>query len=151
MESKNSFFANFEVVPEHNIIIEYMSGRLNLDLLYKYNIQQTESLEYSPRFNLICDLRDSVIDVDFESIEEYSNLIKQNKKLVQQRRVSLIVKEPKYVALASLFSDMQKYVQKIQVFTSIESAILFVQAEKLSVKNCKMIIKELKIKSSCPY
>jgi len=106
--------------------------------------EQATNPDFSPEFNLICDLRDLVYDVTVSDIESFVDFYLQNRHLMGKRRNALITQTPYQMVVATLFEKMQVSLpQSIRIVSTVGAAVSWVNCD-LTGQQVNDIIEDLK-------
>lgn len=139
------FNSNYIILKEHNLLIEYHSGSLDLDSYINFVTRTTLDPLFSENMNYCIDLSNVVITASIDDIRKYNDFTEENfKSERRRRRVALITNSPNQMVFATLFknSNTQK-LKEIEVFSTKESAFEWLNCS-LNKNEFLSILSELK-------
>ena len=138
-------YCTYRILPEFNIIIEFYSGPVNLsDLTDIRNKLINEKLLIN-NFNFIVDLRNAVFDLHTNVVEEFISYVKQKSDLIWKRKTSIISLTPNQSAFSVLYiSDLGNSPLKVNTFSTIESALKWVDLPPSAQPHIEKVIDEMK-------
>ena len=136
--------SNYIILKEHNLLIEYHSGSLDLDSYINFVTRTTLDPLFSENMNYYIDLSNVVITASIDDIRKYNDFTEENFKSERRRRVALITNSPNQMVFATLFknSNTQK-LKEIEVFSTKESAFEWLNCS-LNKNEFLSILSELK-------
>jgi hypothetical protein len=130
-------YLKYQVVPELQIIVEYLAGEINLNELINFQISEIKDKSYSKEFNNVTDLRDAVFIVSEGDIKKYVDFVKQTDEMISTRKVAFLTNTPKQAALTIMYSY---YIESSpinnKVFSTLDAAMSWVG---ISIENHDII------------
>ena len=120
----SSLVSNYKILKEHNLIIEYHTGFLDVDSFI--NFKKSISLDplFLPSLNYFVHLKKVTFTTNSEDIDKYADFLEINSKVFGDRRVALITDTPNQVVSTTMFKMLQQNKsQSIEIFSTNESAL----------------------------
>jgi hypothetical protein len=119
-----SLKSNYIILKEHNLLIEYHSGNLDLESYINFVKRTSNDPLFSLNMNYYIDLSNVVVTASIDDIRKYTDFTENIFKCERKRRVALVTNSPNQMVFATLFknSNTQK-LKEIEVFSTKESAI----------------------------
>jgi hypothetical protein len=116
--------SNYKILKEHNLIIEYHTGFLDVDSFI--NFKKSISLDplFLPSLNYFVHLKKVTFTTNSEDIDKYADFLEINSKVFGDRRVALITDTPNQVVSTTMFKMLQQNKsQSIEIFSTNESVL----------------------------
>lgn len=121
MSSLNS---DYIILKEHDLLIEYHSGNLDLDSYINFVTKTFNDPLFSLNMDYYIDLTNVIVTASIDDIKNYNDFTEDNFKCERKRRVALVTNTPNQMVFATLFknSNTQK-LKEIEVFSTKERAL----------------------------
>lgn len=120
-------FSNFIIIPEKKLIIEYFSGKIELNDILDLKYRESLEKEYDPNYNIIDDSRDAEFLIREKEIEFYVNHLRSHKTFVGSRYASYLTETPNQVVIATLFDLLKKELPiNIRIVSTLQAALNWV-------------------------
>jgi hypothetical protein len=114
----------YQVIPELQIILEYLAGHIDLNELINFEIAQSEDESYNSAYSNITDLRNAEFIVTENAIKKYVDFVKKTEKMISYRKVAFIVGTPSQTALTILYAQLVNHLPiNNKVFSTLEAAM----------------------------
>jgi hypothetical protein len=143
----NPLISKYHILKENKLIIEYHSR--NLDIASFINFKTILSIDpsFSPNFNFIIDLKSVTFETSEFDLKKYTDFLTSNKKQKGNRKIAVITNTPNQVVSSMLFKLLFSNSSIIiEIFSTVNSAIKWLQTGNLNALEVKNIIKSLKKK-----
>ncbi len=116
--------SNYKILKEHNLIVEYHSGDLDLESYINFVKGTTLDPQFSLNMNYLIDISNVVVTASIDDIRKYNNFTEDNFKTDRKRRVAFITNSPNQMVFSTLFkgSNTQK-LKEIEIFSTTNAAI----------------------------
>lgn len=118
--------SSYKILKEHNLIVEYHSGKLDANSLINFKKRIVLDPLFTPNLNYFIHLKNATfapIDEAEDDISIYSKFVADNFEVYGNRRVALITNTPNQVVNTTRFKMMQKNVnQPVEIFSRYENA-----------------------------
>ncbi len=142
MKTLNKFI-DYKILKDFNLIIEYYSGHIDgndgIELIKKIK----KDINYNPSFNVLVDFRD--IDINWtdeidESLSNFIQFMKTNSDFISIQ-LSVLISKPMHAVLSELLkSEYANFSIKQEIFSTLESALFFLNIQK---KHTPVVIEEI--------
>lgn len=115
--------SRYKILKEHNLIIEFHSGNLDLDSFINFVLKITHDPLFSRDMNYLIDMRNTVITAPTDDIEKYNFFTETNFKTERKRKVAILTNSPNQMVFATLFKNLNTQKLKvIEIFSTDEKA-----------------------------
>ncbi|NLP56628.1 hypothetical protein [Lutibacter sp. B1] len=139
--------AKYKILKEHNLIIEYYFGDLELDSLINHKQKLTLDSEFSPGFNCFINLKNVTFKTTPEDITNFVSFIKEKSSVFGKRRIALIKNSPNQVVSTSLYKILQQGMdQSVEIFSTYEKALKWLNID-IDSNDIIKILQKLKTSS----
>lgn len=116
--------SNYKILKEHNLIVEYHTGILDVDSFINFKQSITLDPLFLPSLNYFVHLKKVTFSTNSEDIDKYADFLEINSKVFGDRRVALITDTPNQVVSTTMFKMLQQNkAQSIEIFSTNESAL----------------------------
>ena len=134
---------HYMVFPEQKLIVERLEGLLNLENLAKVKADQENDLEFDPSFDLLTDIRQTEIKLSTADLKVYIDYLGQHPFTQAGRKFALLTATPMQVAIASIIQSKTRHLpQKMEIFSTVSSALTWIKAEGILEKDVEFILEE---------
>ncbi len=138
-------YSTYRILPELNINLEYYSGLTYLNDLVEVRNELIKEKSLNPNYNFIVDLRDATFDLHTNIVDEFINYVKSQTNLLWNRKTALLSLTPNQTAFSLLYiSDLGKAPMKVQSFTTMESALNWVNLSPSDQPLIEKVIEDIK-------
>ncbi|MFA5296780.1 MAG: hypothetical protein WC389_01075 [Lutibacter sp.] len=141
--------SSYKILKEHNLIVEYHSGRLDVDSLIDFKKRIALDPLFTPNLNYFIHSK----NVTFTSIDEaendisiFSKFINTNFKVYgNNMRVAIITNTPSQVVQATRFKMMQENANHcVDIFSRYENAMKWLGIIDLEIEKLIEVLLDLK-------
>lgn len=135
----------YRVLPNEELIIEVFVREITTETLMNHKKRQIQDELFSPEFDMLSDIRNCELKFGLAELDEYAKTIATRGDIAGCRNLAILTNSAVQVAYASLFGKTQekRASQKVEVFSTLNSALQFMRKSKLSVKECEQVIRQL--------
>lgn len=132
METKaTQFYFNYDIIPEHNLLIESFNGTLTLDLMKKIKSNESKDEYFKPELNVIADVRQLTFDGTTEQVTEYLNFAITHGSIMGKRKTAVIFATPNQHVYSNIFSKVSNNTQMaVHHFQEVKSALKWINCDK---------------------
>jgi hypothetical protein len=117
----------YTIIPELKLIVEYMSGKIDLPTMVNFQIKETEDSLYNADYDNIADLRNAEFVITDGAIKKYAEFVRQTEKMISNRKVAILTVTPNQTAITMMYSQ---YIDNSpinnKVFSTMEAAIKWI-------------------------
>lgn len=127
---KKILYCNYKILGKQKLIIESIKGVVTPGSLLNLKIIELKDPNFSPKYNLIGDIRDTTFDVVTSQIDAFVNFIVDNKDSFEINKTAILlstVNQQIYINI--LKSHQEKFPHSLKICTSIEDALAWVNCE----------------------
>jgi hypothetical protein len=140
---KKILTCDYQIIPEKKLMLEYVEGIVTPGSLINLKKIEISNKDFNPLYNVIGDVSNSTFDIATSQIESFVNYLIQNKESFGINKTAIIfstVNQKVYIDKLSSFKE--HFPQQIQICTSLEQAIKWVERESDS-EMIKIALEEL--------
>jgi hypothetical protein len=120
----SGLISHYKILKEHNLIIEYHSGILDVDSFIAFKKSLTFDSLFVPSLHYFVHLKNVTFLTNMEDIDKYVRFLEANSNFFGNRRVALITNTPNQVVSTTIFKMMQQNKsQSVEIFSTDESAL----------------------------
>ncbi len=125
------------------LVVEKYEQRLDFSSIRTLKEIELADPDYSPRFPLLSDIRQSSPQFSYEDLLSYKAFMQiQLPKLMQNRRLAILTDSPMQVAVASLFkSHTIDMPQETEIFSTLEAALRWLDRLEYQKEVTKLLAK----------
>ncbi|MDF1516918.1 MAG: hypothetical protein P1P79_03135, partial [Lutibacter sp.] len=124
----SSLLSSYKILKEHNLIVEYHSGILDVDSFITFKKRITLDPLFLPSLNYFVHLKKVTFNTKSEDIGKYVKFLESNSKVYGNRRVALITNTPNQMVSTTIFKMMQNKSQSVEIFSTNESALEYLNS-----------------------
>lgn len=148
MELKNSlFYFNYEIFEEHNLLLETFTGRITLELMKKAKSDESLDPRFSPKLNVIADVRSLMFDGTTQQVSEYINFAFEQGGIMGKRKTAVIFATPNQHVYSEIFSKLNNQnLLAVHHFQEVKSALKWINCDKHHTE-IEAKLKEIKLNS----
>tara|TARA_R110001583_G_scaffold412_4_gene3872 strand:+ start:16144 stop:16581 length:438 start_codon:yes stop_codon:yes gene_type:complete len=141
----SKLISKYKILIAKKLIIEYHSGNLDVASFINFKTELSTDPSFSPNFNFIIDLQDVKFTASESDLKKYANFLTDSKKYKGSRNIAVITKTPNQVVSSMLFKILfSNPTITIEIFSTFNSAVKWLQADNLNALEVKNIVKSLK-------
>lgn len=116
--------SNYIILKEHNLLIEYHSGNLDLDSYINFVTRTSNDPLFCLNMNYYIDISNVIVTASIDDIKKYNDFIIENFECERKRRVALVTNTPNQMVFATLFKNSNTLkLKEIEVFSTNIAAI----------------------------
>ena len=117
--------SSFIIIKEKKIMVEVLSGVLTLQNMKDHKIMQTHDINFSVENDLLCDLRNAIIKVTIDEVDEYIKYLSSKGNVFGSRKSATLVSTANQLAYSLAFKKFEEMLpQKIKIFNNDFDATL---------------------------
>lgn len=133
------------ILVEYCLIIEYYSGKFDIDDLIALKKHVAKDKDYNPNYNIIHDFRDMEFLLGPKDVAKYVKLIREDQKYLGTRKSTMITATPNQV-VASIGFDLLKddLPISVKVCSTLETAFAFLQIPLVKRNTIESLLQEFK-------
>ncbi len=120
---------NFQyiILKEKSLILEYYSGKFQIDELINCKKVIAKDRDYSPGFNVIHEIRNLDFLFEISEVTKYVKLLSEDKKYLGERKSAMVTQTPDQVIISMGFEMLKKNLPiTFKVCSTIEAACVFI-------------------------
>jgi hypothetical protein len=141
----NQLISKYQILTANKLIIEYHSGNLEVASFINFKTELSTDSSFSPNFNFIIDLQDVTFTASESDLKKYANFLTDSKIYKGTRNIAVITKTPDQVVSSMLFKILFSNPSIIiEIFSTFDSAVKWLQTDNLNALEVKNIVKFLK-------
>jgi len=135
----------FKIFQQKKLIISRFSGNITIADLKKHMLQLSNTLHYSPSYDVINDLRNCNLQIDVDDIKTIVDYYNQELQSLQKRKVVYLASKPIEVAISHLYSDqIEKFDITGNIFSTSKAALHWLNNPNIDYQTFEDIVSELK-------
>jgi len=127
-------YFTYTIIPELNLIIEYFSGFVEGNDAIKLKMLEKNDTNYNPRFNILVDFRDTIINwtmASDDSLAGFIDFMKESPDLIFNRKTSLLFARPTQAILSILLKEQySKFPIKMGLYSTLDAALINIDISK---------------------
>lgn len=140
-----SLHSKYRILTDKNLIVEFHKGELTATNFIQFKTALAKDPLFNPNFNFIISLTDTTVKATENNIKEYVNFIQTNISYKGKRKVAIITKTPDQVVSSMLYKMMHGNPnQIIEIFSTLNNAVKWINTKKLNVNTIKSTLQSLK-------
>ncbi len=144
----NSFYS-YKIFTEHNLIYAYFYSKINVEDLKQYMKELTSESAYSAGFNVISDLRDSILSVKSDEIVHFYNYLKNDLGVLTQRKEVFIAGAANESVTSMIYSIyLKNFNLHTEIFNNTEDALEYLNIDDSLTEYFKSEFEQVKQKHS---
>lgn len=115
---------NFEVLDRERLVVEYFEGVVTIGNLYKRLDKILQNPNYNKDFDVLTDMRKSIISVTLDEIPQYFKFFNTIPHRNGQKKIALVVSTANHLICSNIINAQKEHLMlKVGVFCSIEKAM----------------------------
>lgn len=135
----------FKIFPERSLIIKYYEGIVENEDLYNYTIESSQHDDFSPNYNVLNDIRNCEFLVSSNTIKDFVNIVKNDKKLYDERTIVFLTKMPDQVVFSEKLNLFKNdFLISHHTCSTIEKAMNHLRIDYKDKKFIEQILFELR-------
>lgn len=126
--------SNYKILVNHNIIVEYHEGTLELNSYKTFKTKMFNDPLYTNSLNYIMNFKNVNFKMTHNEIEEYVHQLKQITKILGKKKLAFITRTPNQIVPATIYKMKQNEIgnQTVDIFSTYESALNWLQTDLTS-------------------
>jgi hypothetical protein len=142
----------YRIFKKWKLIIVYYGGELNISDLKNLRSNLKNESDYSPKFDVINDLRECNLQMNVNEIEGYSTFLKNELQIIYRRKLVFLTSKPNEVVLTHLLSDALRDISILgNIFTTSQAGLKWLSNQNLDFECFEKIIDEMKTQPNTQY
>ncbi len=138
--------AQYVILPDLKMAIEYFSGQFNLNQMVDNHNTLLNDNELRFNYNLITDFRDSNHRVNPFDLLEYNTAMKSNSRFTDTRKIAILANTANQGAVSYFYvRKLCKFQVEIEVFFNLKSALEWLKLSTDHIDLIERIISKMKI------
>jgi len=138
--------AQYKILPELKIMIEYFSVEMSLDDLISHRKIMIHDIEYNPTYNIITDFRDAYLNGNEDDILSFIEFAKNYPNLAAKRRAAILTETPNQTVISSIYKlKLQDLPFIVKIFSTVSAALNWVGLTLTDKEKIENEIKKMKI------
>ena len=143
-EEKHVSCIQYRILPEHQLILTYLTGEVTLPVLIQHQKTLIADSEYCPNFSAILDLRRANLLISKMDIVEFREFVKATPGLLADRRISILAATPRQTALCLiLILYFRNLPFKINVYNTLSYGLHWARLSKDKLELIDSIFNEM--------
>ena len=136
----------FKILLGKRLVIHLYEGKVTIDLIKENALRLIEDEDFRPYYNEITDLRNSELVFNHkDDITHYVEFLKKKRGYLSDRKIAVLTNSPDHVVKSTLYKELGFILpMKLQVFSTIKSALNYLEITDFAEEEFDSIIDELK-------
>ncbi|SNR78538.1 hypothetical protein SAMN06265371_11346 [Lutibacter agarilyticus] len=119
--------AQYKILPEMKIIIEYFSVETVLDDMISHRKVLIQDNNYNPNYNFVTDFRDTNLNFSESDLLSYIDFAKTYPNMAAKRRGAILTENPKQTVISHLFIlNLDDLPFIVDIFSTMDAALRWV-------------------------
>lgn len=136
----------YRIFKKWKLIIVYYGGDIDISDLKNLRSKLSNESDYSPKFDVINDLRECNLQIDVDEIEGYFTFLKNDLQIINRRKLVFLTSKPNEVVLTHLLSDAISDISIFgQIFSTSKEGLKWLSNQNLDFEYFENIIVEMKM------
>lgn len=114
---------NYEIVPSEGIVLQKFTGKVSIDDLEELYVSVTLDKNFSTKYSIITDFRDSHLEISLEEIKLAAIYYKEHSQIIGKR--AILVNKSIDTAKILIFRDYLKPGVYFTVYSTVDAASSF--------------------------
>lgn len=137
-----SLKSSYKIINEHNLIIEYHKGDIDLDSYIKFKKKTFTDKDFKTNLNYLIHFKDVTFFTPPEDIKKFVDFIIHNAPKLGKRKVAFITSTPNQVVSTTIYKTMiTNDEQQVAIFSTNNNALNWLTSNKLNTKELIEIVK----------
>ena len=142
----SQFKSNYQILKEHNIVLEYHSGHIDAESFIKFKHKLSLHPDFKPGLKYFVNLQDVTFDISKNDIHEYVDFLGTKSNIFGERQVALITRTPNQVVHTTLFKTTNPMkAEAIEIFSTNETAFDWLDIKNLSFNEFQILLENLEL------
>jgi len=143
------YYTDYIIIHEKKLIIEYFSGKINLNTILELKHKESRDTNYNRNYNIIDDSRNAEFLLNTSDITNYINHIRNNELINGKRNAAYLTKTPNQVVIAALFDVLKKELPiNVGIVSTLDAALYKVGLFEYDKKMVEYNLEKLRIQSN---
>lgn len=136
--------STYKILKEYNLVIQCHSGPLDLESYTNFTKKVNSDPLFSPNQNQLVCMRKATFKVKMSDVFKFIKFTSKFPETSKKRRISIITDTPNQVAPLTLYKlDRQNSKNSIEVFSTFESAIDWLDIKDLKITDVESLFHEV--------
>lgn len=124
----------YEIIKEHNLLVEYHSGTLDLNTYINFKNTIFNDPLFKPDLNHLIHFKNVQFNTTQQDINEFVSFMKSHSTAIEKRKIAVITNTPNQVVTTTLYKMMLKSLnQSIEVFSTNNSALHWLKVPNIGI------------------
>jgi len=134
--------SSYKIINEHNIIIEYHKGKLDVGSYIKFKEKTFNDKDFKTGLNYLIHFKNVTFFTPQEDIKKFVNFIKNNAPKLGKRKVAFVTSTPNQVVTTTIYKSMLADIkQQVAVFSTNDNALNWLTSNSLNTKKIIDVLK----------
>lgn len=137
--------SRYKILTKQNLIIECHSGDLDFESYLKFKISESKDVKYNPTLSHLLDFKDAIFTTSSQELSKYAEFLKNTPQFIGKRKIAVLTNTPNQVVPSMLLKmNLKNSLLSVEIFTTIEKAIDWLNIPNLPKEEIKIILTKLK-------
>ena len=134
--------SSYKIISEHNIIIEFHKGNIDVDSYIKFKEKIFNDEDFKTGLNYLIHFKNVTFFTPQEDIKKFVNFIKNNAPKLGKRKVAFVTSTPNQVVTTTIYKSMLADIkQQVAVFSTNDNALNWLTSNSLNTKKIIDVLK----------
>lgn len=134
----------FKILPELRLIVEVYQGTLTVEDFIRVKLSEAKNPCYSPEFNVIADMRASIIKPLKKEVGRYAESIQSQPELYGSRRSAILTDTPDHVVAATLYEFINAQTPlRLKAFSLLTACLDWIEVPYDKMDLVQSVLREL--------
>jgi len=139
----------YRIFKKWQLIIVYYGGDIDISDLKNLRFKLKNEPDYSPKFDVINDLRECNLKMHVRDIKGYFTFLKNELQIINKRKLVFLTSKPNEVVLTHLLSDALSDISIFgQIFTTSQKGLKWLSNQNIDFENFENIIADMKTQAN---
>ncbi|MFB6340295.1 hypothetical protein ACE1ET_01160 [Saccharicrinis sp. FJH62] len=137
----------YKILPEAKLIIEYYSGKIDMDDIIHMQKVLSENSLFDSTFNRALDFRDATLMIDTDDFKRYLEFLKGFPKIFGKRNAAYLTNTPNDVVVTTLFDLIVQQSDvpiNIGIYSTLKGILKWFNITDMDSNTLESIINDLK-------
>jgi hypothetical protein len=136
----------YKILPNHSLIIEYHTGEMLAGNYIDFKQKLLKAPLFNPNLKYFVHFKNVKFDITQLNIDKFIGFIENNVQTIGKRKIAIITNTPNQVVTSTKYKLAQdKKRESIEIFTTHQSALKWLNIPGLSNDKLDTILKELQL------
>jgi len=136
--------SSYKIITEHNIIIEYHKGNIDVDSYIKFKEKTFNDEDFKTGLNYLIHFKNVTFFTPQEDIKKFVNFIKNNAPKLGKRKVAFVTSTPNQVVTTTIYKTMLADIkQQVAVFSTNDNALNWLTSNTLNTQKIIDVLKAM--------